>query len=103
MSALRPEIYILWLGLACYAVGAVVSWQNASVWRARETAVLTALGAGLLFLAVAIAQRWVRLGHGPFFNMFEVLASNLFTLILWLLFLNFLRWGFYVLNKKSKI
>ena len=80
MSALRPEIYILWLGLACYAVGAVVSWQNAIVWRARETAVLTALGAGLLLLAVAIAQRWIRLGHGPFFNMFEVLASNLFSL-----------------------
>jgi ABC-type transport system involved in cytochrome c biogenesis permease subunit len=80
MNALQPEIYILWLGLACYAIGAVVSWQNAIMWRARETAVLMALGAGLLLLAVAIAQRWVRLGHGPFFNMFEVLASNLFSL-----------------------
>jgi ABC-type transport system involved in cytochrome c biogenesis permease subunit len=80
MSTLRPEIYVLWLGLTCYAIGAVVSWQGGAVSRTRETAVLAALSTGLLLLAAAIAQRWLRLGHGPFFNMFEVLASNLFSL-----------------------
>ena len=80
MIAPLPEIYILWVGLACYAIGAVVSWQNTIAWDRRETAVLAALSAGLLLLAAAIAQRWMRLGHGPFFNMFEILASNLFSL-----------------------
>ena len=80
MSTLRPEIYILWLGLACYAIGAVVSWQNAIAWPRRETAVLMSLAAGLTLLALAISQRWMRLGHGPFFNMFEILTSNLFSL-----------------------
>jgi len=80
MNALRPEVYTLWMALGCYFVGAVVSWQNAIAWRPRETAVLMALAAGLILLAMAIAQRWARLGHGPFFNMFEVLTSNLFSL-----------------------
>ncbi|MBL0122589.1 MAG: cytochrome c biogenesis protein CcsA [Betaproteobacteria bacterium] len=80
MIGLRVEVITLWLGLGCYAAGALLSWQGAIASRRREAAVLMALCAGLLILASAIAQRWVRLGHGPFFNMFEVLASNLFSL-----------------------
>jgi ABC-type transport system involved in cytochrome c biogenesis permease subunit len=80
MSSLRPEIWVLWIGLICYAIGALVSWQNLTAWPRRDTAVLIALILGLLLLALAIAQRWARLGHGPFFNMFEVLTSNLFSL-----------------------
>ena len=80
MLALRPEILALWLGLSCYVVSAVASWQNVIVRRRRESVVLAALILGLLLLAVAIAQRWIRLGHGPFFNMFEILTSNLFSL-----------------------
>ncbi|MBC5764036.1 cytochrome c biogenesis protein [Ramlibacter albus] len=34
----------------------------------------------LLLVALGIALRWVRLGHGPFLNMFEILASSLFSL-----------------------
>ena len=45
MIAPLPEIYILWVGLACYAIGAVVSWQNTIAWDRRETAVLAALSA----------------------------------------------------------
>ena len=30
--------------------------------------------------AIAIAQRWLAVGHGPFLNMFEILLSNLFSL-----------------------
>lgn len=80
MSAISLELFALWLGLGCYAVSAAASWQRAIAWRRRESAVLFALSAGLLLLAAAIAQRWLRLGHGPFFNMFEILASNLFSL-----------------------
>ena len=36
--------------------------------------------AALALLAAGIALRWVRLGHGPFLNMFEILASSLFSL-----------------------
>lgn len=41
----------------------------------------------LLLLAVGLIAwglglRWARLGHGPFFNLYEILASNLFSLTL---------------------
>jgi ABC-type transport system involved in cytochrome c biogenesis permease subunit len=80
MNPASPELYVLWLALGSYAIGAVIAWQDAIAWRRRESAVLFALSVGLLLLAGAIAQRWIRLGHGPFFNMFEILASNLFSL-----------------------
>ncbi len=41
---------------------------------------------GLLYLglplaaAVGLALRWQRLGHGPFVDLFEILASSLFSL-----------------------
>jgi ABC-type transport system involved in cytochrome c biogenesis permease subunit len=34
----------------------------------------------LAALAVGIALRWSRIGHGPFLNMFEILASSLLSL-----------------------
>lgn len=80
MTILRSEIYLLWLGMACYALGALVSWPNSMGWRRRESIVLMSLCLGLVFFTMAIAQRWLRLGHGPFFNMFEILTSNLFSL-----------------------
>jgi ABC-type transport system involved in cytochrome c biogenesis permease subunit len=40
------------------------------------------LDAALVCLAVGIALRWARLGHGPFLNLFEILASSLFSLTL---------------------
>ncbi|MEQ1515168.1 MAG: cytochrome c biogenesis protein CcsA [Usitatibacteraceae bacterium] len=80
MNIPSPELSALWLGLACYAVGAIVSWQSALAWHRRESVVLVAVVMGVVLLAGAIAQRWMRLGHGPFFNMYEILASNLFSL-----------------------
>ena len=31
---------------------------------------------------MAIAVRWERLGHGPFVTMFEILSSNVWSLML---------------------
>jgi ABC-type transport system involved in cytochrome c biogenesis permease subunit len=36
--------------------------------------------AALALLAIGIAMRWSRIGHGPFLSMFEILASSLLTL-----------------------
>ena len=38
------------------------------------------LAIGLALVMAAIAVRWTRLDHGPFFNMYEILTSNLFSL-----------------------
>lgn len=79
-----PELSWLAAGVACYAAAALVSlgvlagapqrlhqgapWLPVLVWSA-----LASIGAG-------IALRWSRLGHGPFLDMFEILASSLFSL-----------------------
>ena len=36
----------------------------------------------VFLLAWGLGLRWLRLGHGPFFNLYEILASNLFSLSL---------------------
>jgi ABC-type transport system involved in cytochrome c biogenesis permease subunit len=38
------------------------------------------LDLAVLMLVAGIGMRWVRLGHGPFLNMFEILASSLVSL-----------------------
>jgi ABC-type transport system involved in cytochrome c biogenesis permease subunit len=38
------------------------------------------LGAALVLLSAGIAARWLRIGHGPFLSMYEVLASSLWSL-----------------------
>ena len=80
MYEVHPEMYALWLGLGCYRFQRHAFWQGVIRLQCRESAVLGALARASCFVALAIAQRWVRLGHGPFFNMFEILASNLFSL-----------------------
>lgn len=78
-----------WLcgGAVLIAFSALVAWRRlaaaGSMVRAvRFPAVLTDLA--LTALAVGIALRWARIGHGPFLNMFEILASSLFSLgLLW--------------------
>ncbi len=70
-----PELLWLWPGLAAVGAGAASAFhatfkRYAFAW----------LGIGLMLIAAAIASRWMRLDHGPFFNMYEILTSNLFSL-----------------------
>ena len=38
------------------------------------------LVAALVAVALGLGLRWARLGHGPFIDMFEILASSLLSL-----------------------
>ena len=49
---------------------------------ARRHWVLPLLIQALSLVAVGLGLRWLRLGHGPFFNLYEILASSLFSLTL---------------------
>ncbi len=88
----------LWAGLAAYLVATLVAMWGVSprlaghplvVSRGHEKVVLGFLLLGVLLLTVAIAERWVRIGHGPWINLFELLMSQLwslgliFTLLYW--------------------
>lgn len=37
---------------------------------------------GLACHSVSLALRWIRVGHGPFINLYEILSSNLWSLML---------------------
>ena len=95
-SEFATELPWLWSGLAAYALATFVAiWGVAPRHhvgahahgtagnidsRQHERVVLGLLLAALVFLTIAIAQRWVRIGHGPWISLFELLMSQLLSL-----------------------
>ncbi|MCC6303019.1 MAG: cytochrome c biogenesis protein CcsA [Gammaproteobacteria bacterium] len=82
------ELPWLYAGLGAYALATFLSFNalargnaaGATLGRTHEPFVLGLCAAGVLLLAVALAERWLRIGHGPFVNLFELLISQLFSL-----------------------
>lgn len=89
MSVATRAIDYWWLcaGAVLMLLSAIMAWRQLALDarmerqpRARWILVDLALAA----IAIGIATRWVRIGHGPFLNMFEILASSLLSLgVLW--------------------
>lgn len=85
-----PELPWLWAGVAVYLVAAARVWIGgvAAAGLVGGTPGRDGsrelrgpwLEAGVTLIAIGLALRWSRLGHGPFLNMFEILASSLFSL-----------------------
>ncbi len=76
------ELRILWTGIVCYVLGGSLA-IGAVVWRKRpERAVLALIVLGWLLHTAALLIRWERLGQGPFVTMFEILSSNIWSLVL---------------------
>ena len=80
------ETTLLYLACGCYSLGFVCAYlgrESFAYWR-----VIFFTVAGLLCHSVNLGLRWERVGHGPFINLFEILSSNLWSLMLaYLLFL----------------
>ena len=83
------ELPWLYAGLTSYAMATFVAYyavlrpQGAVLKRLPsqgEGLVLALIVTGVVLLSVALLERWVRLGHGPFVNLFELLISQLFSL-----------------------
>jgi ABC-type transport system involved in cytochrome c biogenesis permease subunit len=80
------ESVVFWIATTCYALGAVASvlWLGFRRERAGSAAWWLALG-GLAAHAVAIALRWVSVGHGPYTTRYEVISADTFLLVaVWL-------------------
>lgn len=82
----RPGDY-WWLcaGAMLVALSALHAWSRLAAQTAAGPCARPLPAGGLIDLALAalivgIALRWLRLGHGPFLNMFEILASSLVSL-----------------------
>ncbi len=75
------ETRLLWLAVGAYVLAGVVALGGVIFERRRERTVLALLVVGLGLHAVSIGLRWQRLDHGPFVTMFEILSSNVWSLL----------------------
>jgi len=89
MNGIVSELPWLWAGLAAYFAATIIAmWgvvpRFAGVpfvkTKQHERVVMTFLVVGVLLLALAITARWIRIGHGPWISLFELLVSQLWSL-----------------------
>ncbi len=88
------ELPWLYAGLVAYALATFSAFKGVLVVEADaagnrqavqagvkwEKRVLLLVASGVVLLTIALTVRWLRLGHGPFVNLFELLISQLFSL-----------------------
>ena len=69
-----------YLTIACgfYSISFVIVYLNQKYFPYKFIAILLGLSSHTLSLAL----RWDRVGHGPFINLYEILSSNLWSLML---------------------
>ena len=79
------EMALLWGAVALYLAVTALAVAMAASGRVRLGVLLVALAAALVVHTGAIALRWVRLDHGPYVDLFEILSSNVWSLHLALL------------------
>ena len=89
-ATVYTELPWLYTGLVAYALATLSAFYGlvrtrggdagAAVNRSHEPLVLALLTGGVILLTAALTERWLRLGHGPFVNLFELLISQLFSL-----------------------
>ena len=85
MSILN-ETTFLYFACICYGLSFIVTYLGRE--QSPYKSVLVFSITGLVSHTVSLALRWDRIGHGPFINLFEILSSNLWSLLLaYLLFI----------------
>ncbi|MBI1194800.1 MAG: hypothetical protein GC138_02995 [Gammaproteobacteria bacterium] len=87
-ASFATELPWLYAGLASYALATAFALKGA--WQAQtigpqttagnERFVLVGAVGGVLLLLTAITERWLRIGHGPFVSLFELIMSQLCSL-----------------------
>ena len=70
----------IWGVVPKHQVGSPTMGELQSTARQHEKLVLTLLVMGLVLLTVAIVDRWIRIGHGPWISLFELLMSQIWSL-----------------------
>ena len=76
------ETELLWAALLVYVAAGILAIGTLVLRQRAERTILTLFLIGLVLHGVAIGLRWDRLGHGPYITMFEILSSNVWSLLL---------------------
>ncbi|MCF6323569.1 MAG: cytochrome c biogenesis protein CcsA [Gammaproteobacteria bacterium] len=77
-AAIAALVGVARLGTTMATVGGVSSVSESQ--RNNERLVLLLMTTSVILLTITLADRWLRIGHGPFVNLFELLISQLFSL-----------------------
>lgn len=78
---MERELQILWAAVVLYVLGGVIAIFGVALGKRQGSAVLVPLAVGLALHTLSIALRWLRLEHGPFITLFEILSSNVWSLM----------------------
>jgi ABC-type transport system involved in cytochrome c biogenesis permease subunit len=79
MASQQTELNFLYLACLLYAVFGLLCLSRRLANKYHKPLILLALSA-LLIHAISIGIRWVRIDHGPFINMYEILTSNVWSI-----------------------
>jgi ABC-type transport system involved in cytochrome c biogenesis permease subunit len=79
---MQHEMTLLWAALLLYVAAGSTAIVGVLLRRLPERAVLGLIVGGLAVHTLSLGLRWARIGHGPFITMFEVLSSNVWSLLL---------------------
>jgi ABC-type transport system involved in cytochrome c biogenesis permease subunit len=82
------ELPWLYAAMTAYGLATVMAFYDVMPVRSgrvarheyHERLVLGLLATAVMLMLVTLSERWLRLGHGPFVNLFELLMSQLFSL-----------------------
>ncbi|MFZ2649554.1 MAG: cytochrome c biogenesis protein CcsA [Burkholderiaceae bacterium] len=73
---------LLWSALIAYVLAGSTAIAAVTFGKRPQRSILALLAGGLAAHGASITLRWLRLDHGPFVNMFEILSSNIWSLTL---------------------
>lgn len=79
------EILFLWLSLGGFLAAGLYAWVGYIFRNSLPLGTGPLMLVSWMILTIALLMRWVRLDHGPFTNMFEILASNIWSMVLFFL------------------
>jgi len=79
---MERELQILWIAIVAYVLAGVLAVIGVALGKRPQRTILGLMCAGLALHALSIGLRWERLGHGPFVTLFEILSSNVWSLML---------------------
>jgi len=78
---MEQELLLLWLAVIAYVVSGSLAIIGVVMDKRPERTVLGLMLFGLIVHGVSIGLRWARLDHGPYLTMFEILSSNIWSLM----------------------
>ena len=76
------ELRVLWAAIVLYVIGGSLAIGAVVLKKRPERGVLALILLGWILQTAAVLIRWERLGHGPFVSMYEILLSNIWSLVL---------------------